>query len=42
MSAFCDGVIVGSAVVNQVAAHGKDAVPYIAQTVKELREGLDG
>lgn len=41
MGAYCDGVIVGSAVVNQVAAHGKDAVPHIADTVKELRSGLD-
>ncbi len=41
MGSYCDGVIVGSAIVNQVAAHGKDAVPYMAETVKDLRSGLD-
>lgn len=41
MSRYCDGVIVGSAVVNQVAAHGTDAAPFIADTVRELRSGLD-
>lgn len=42
MGSYCDGVIVGSAIVNQVAEHGKDAVPYISEKVKELRQGLDG
>lgn len=41
MGGYCDGVIVGSAIVNQVAAHGKDAVPAIAGTIRELRGGLD-
>lgn len=41
MASYCDGAIVGSAIVNQVAAHGKDAVPFIAEKVKELRSGLD-
>jgi tryptophan synthase alpha chain len=42
MGAYCDGVIVGSAIVNQVAERGKDAVPFISEKAKELREGLDG
>lgn len=41
MGAYCDGVIVGSAIVNQVAEHGTDAVPYISEKAKELRTGLD-
>ncbi len=41
MGKYCDGVIVGSAIVNQVAAHGKDSVPFIAEKVRELRAGLD-
>ena len=41
MGAYCDGVIVGSAIVNQVAEHGKDAVPFISEKAKELRTGLD-
>ncbi len=42
MGSYCDGVIVGSAIVNQVAEHGKDAVPFISEKAKELRSGLDG
>ena len=41
MGSYCDGVIVGSAIVNQVAEHGKDAIPFIIEKVKELRTGLD-
>ena len=41
MGAYCDGVIVGSAIVNQVAEHGKDAVPAIVKVCQELRSGLD-
>lgn len=41
MGSYCNGVIVGSAIVNQVAAHGKAAVPEIAKLCTELRNGLD-
>ena len=41
MGSYCDGVIVGSAIVNQVAEHGSEAVPHIAEKVQELRAGLD-
>ncbi len=42
MAAYCDGVIVGSAVVNQVAVHGQDAVPHIEALCRDLRAGIDG
>ena len=41
MGTYCDGVIVGSAIVNQVAEHGKDAIAFISEKAKELRSGLD-
>ena len=41
MAAYCDGVIVGSAIVNKVAEFGSKAVPEIAALCKELRAGLD-
>lgn len=41
MGSYCDGVIVGSAIVNQVAEHGAQAVPAIAKVSSELRAGLD-
>lgn len=41
MASYCDGVIVGSTVVDQVTAHGANAVPAIAETVCGLRNGLD-
>lgn len=41
MGAYCNGVIVGSAIVNKVAAFGENAVPEIAKLCKELRAGLD-
>ena len=41
MGTYCDGVIVGSAVVNQIGEHGQDAVPGIAALCQDLRSGLD-
>ena len=41
MGSYCDGVIVGSAIVNQVAAHQTEAVPVITALCRELREVLD-
>lgn len=38
MAKQADGVIVGSAIVKLCAKHGKDAVPYIAAYVKEMKE----
>ncbi|MDE5755009.1 MAG: tryptophan synthase subunit alpha [Oscillospiraceae bacterium] len=41
MSTYCDGVIVGSAIVNKIGEHGQQAVPEIAALCQELRAGLD-
>ena len=35
-----DGVIVGSAIVNLVAEHGADAVPYVADYVKSMKDAI--
>ena len=42
MGSYCDGVIVGSAVVSRVGEFGDKAVPEITAFCKELRQGLDG
>ena len=42
MGSYCDGVIVGSAVVSRVGEFGEKAVPEITAFCKELRQGLDG
>lgn len=42
MSAYCDGVIVGSAIVSLVGTYGQKAVPEVERLCKELRQGLDG
>jgi tryptophan synthase alpha chain len=36
MAAKSDGVIVGSAIVKLVEQYGKDAVPYVAEFVKNV------
>lgn len=42
MSKYCDGVIVGSAIVRQVGEYGGEAAPEkIGAFVKSLRDGLD-
>jgi len=41
MGSYCDGVIVGSAIVNKVGEFGQNAVPEIASLCQELRAGLD-
>ncbi|MEE5992619.1 MAG: tryptophan synthase subunit alpha [Oscillospiraceae bacterium] len=41
ISQHCDGVIVGSAIVNKVAEFGENAVPEITKISQELRAGLD-
>ena len=41
MGSYCDGVIVGSAIVNKVAEYGENAVPEIEKLCTELRKGLD-
>lgn len=40
MAAFSDGAIVGSAIVRMVEKYGKDAVPYVADYVKNMKIGV--
>ena len=40
MAAVSDGVIVGSAIVKLVEKYGKDAVPYVAEFVKSVKEAI--
>ena len=40
MSEKADGVIVGSAIVKLVAEHGADAVPYVKEFVKTLKDAI--
>jgi tryptophan synthase alpha chain len=35
---YADGAIVGSAIVKIIAEHGKDAVPYVGEYVKKMKE----
>ena len=41
MSQYCDGVIVGSAVVRLVEQYGSDAPKEIGAFTKSLRDALD-
>lgn len=40
MSQYADGVIIGSAIVNIVAQHGKDSVPYVSDFVKAVKVAI--
>ena len=40
MAAVSDGVIVGSAIVKLVEKYGKDAVPYVAEFVKSVKDAI--
>lgn len=40
MSAYCDGVIVGSAIVKLVESNGKSAVPAVSKFVRSLKEAI--
>ncbi len=40
MAAIADGAIVGSAIVKIVAEHGEDSVPYVAEYVRQMKEGV--
>lgn len=42
MAAKSDGAIVGSAIVKLVEKYGRDCVPYVAEFVRKMREGIDG
>lgn len=40
VSAFCDGVIVGSAIVKLIARYGNGCIPYVTDYIRELKEAL--
>ena len=40
MAAKADGVIVGSAIMKLVAKHGREAVPYVADYVKTMKDAI--
>lgn len=40
MSGYCDGVIVGSAIVNIIAQHGKDSTDKVGEFVKSLKDSM--
>lgn len=40
MSGYCDGVIVGSAIVKIVAEYGKDSVKEVGEFVKSLKDAI--
>lgn len=40
MAGLSDGAIVGSAIVKIVAKYGKDAVPHVAQYVRDMKAGV--
>ncbi|GHU53612.1 tryptophan synthase alpha chain [Clostridia bacterium] len=41
MSKFCDGVIVGSAIVKIVSDYGENSISKVAEFVKSLRDAID-
>lgn len=38
---YCDGVIVGSAIVRIIGEHGQNSLPYVREFVSSLKEALD-
>ncbi len=41
MAQCADGVIIGSAIVNRIAEHGREAAPYVAEYVREMKEAAN-
>jgi tryptophan synthase alpha chain len=40
MAQYADGVIIGSAIVNIVAQHGKGSVPYVSEFVRSIKDAI--
>lgn len=40
MAGLSDGAIVGSAIVKLIAEHGREAVPYVAEYVKSMKDAV--
>ena len=41
IASFADGVIVGSAIVDIIAEHGRDSAQHVAEYVRSMRAGID-
>ena len=41
MSRYCDGVIVGSAIVKLIGEHGENAIEKVSELVSSMRKALD-
>ena len=41
MARLADGIIVGSAIVKLVAQHGRDAVPFVADYVRQMKDAAN-
>ncbi len=42
MARYADGIIVGSAIMKLITKHGRDAEPYVAEYVREMKEAVRG
>ena len=40
MAGLSDGAIVGSAIVKLIAQYGRDAVPYVSEYVKSMKDAV--
>ena len=40
MAKLADGVIVGSAIVKQIAEHGRNSVPVVAEYIKTMKQAI--
>lgn len=40
MAQYADGVIVGSAIVKLIGEHGRDAVPYVSEYVRSMKDAI--
>ena len=40
MAGLSDGAIVGSAIVKLIAQYGREAVPYVADYVKRMKDAV--
>ncbi|MCR5214497.1 MAG: tryptophan synthase subunit alpha [Eubacterium sp.] len=40
MSAYADGVIVGSAIIKIIAEHGRDSASYVSDYIKSMKEAI--
>lgn len=41
MSEYADGIIVGSAIMDIIAKHGKSSAPYVTDFVKDMKSAIN-